>query len=633
MRGRAGGRAGRLAGGWHRVSFHGIDRLKVASAGLAAGILLAASAVCAPVHAAGDRPFVIAPVIEGLAACADRRVERNSWCEAHDGQLPVAVQALLDALEPGGAAGEVQLGYVLTVALLDLYRPDGSGSWRLDGRRIESLLDVIRQVPRPVVLYLAANHFDSSGPVTDALLRDPRNLMLMVDGRPPQLDYFGYRIAPYSLRTDESLPVNQLRFGALREVGKRVRALPAAVQERIVAITLAGEVHHLFADFAHGMGRYDGLQVTDYSTASQQAFRAWLARKYRTIDRLNAVTRERWRSFDEVNAPGADVWRHPRLPHGAHYDGHAGGRIPVAGWLWDPERKVQRLELRVNGRFAADVARGFNRLDVYRHVAAVTDPNVGFRHDLDFSRWEPGDYRLQLLAHTAQGIHEVARRRVVVEGARRSWLRTKWERWAARARQWWQGKVPPLAGVQVVLDTPRHDLQVLFNPLARDWNAFRSEQVTAFLAHVFAVARDAGLPPGKLYSHQILPHANSSWNAELFATDGSVGGALPWKQGFNTYGGAVAGEWIREFLKEGRITDYAVPEFHPQQWKRPGIHREALQLHRELGARFVSPYYLSIASDRERPARHQIEALEIRPNNPQDGSDALYRAIRDLAAQ
>jgi hypothetical protein len=603
-------------------------------------VLLLLAAACAPAARAADRPFVIAPVVEGLLDCGApagahqiHHVSPDSFCAAAGRDAPRAVGALLDTLEPGGPAGEVQVGYVLTLQLLALHVPDGAGGWRLDEGRIERALEIVRRVQRPVVLYLAANHFDSMGPVTEALAPDPRNRMEMGGGGDAKLDYFGYRIARYTLLSDAAIPVNALRFGALLALARRVRELPPAAQERIVAVALGGEIHHLFDDFAHGMGRYEQIRVTDYGPAAQQAFRAWLARKYGSIDALNAVTRERWSSFDQVRAPSGDVWRTPQLPHAAHYDGHAGGRVPVSGWIRDPGRKLKGLELWINGRHAAEVERGFNRLDVYRAIEAVDDPNVGFRHDVDFSAWEPGTYRLQLMARSAEGLHAVAETRVHVMGARRSRLAAWWERTVARVRFWLQREAQPLRGVEVNLDTPRHDLQVLYNPLARDWNAFRAEQVRGFMAHLFRAARDAGLPADKLYSHQILTRANSSWNADLFATDGSVDGALPWKQGFNTYGGAAHGEWIARFVAAHSIRDYGVPEFHPQQWKRPQVHREALELHRKLGARFVSPYYVSIASDRGQAPGQPVKALEIRPNNKLEGSDMLYQAIRELAGK
>ncbi len=226
----------------------------------------------------------------------------------------------------------------------------------------------------------------------------------------------------------------------------------------------------------------------------------------------------------------------------------------------------------------------------------------------------------------------VAQRRIHVAGARTSRLASWWQRLQARVSFVLQRGLHPLPSGKASLDLPLGEQVVLYNPLARDWNAYRARQVHDFLARLVELAAGAGLPRDKLYSHQILPQVNSSWNTDLFATEGTISPALPWKQGFNTYGGAAGGDWIRRFVQEGRLSDYGVPEFHPQQWKQPRAAVDALRLHQRLGARFVSPYYLSIASDRGLQSGAPVKAMEIRPNNKLEGSDMLFNAIREVAS-
>ena len=153
------------------------------------------------------------------------------------------------------------------------------------------------------------------------------------------------------------------------------------------------------------------------------------------------------------------------------------------------------------------------------------------------------------------------------------------------------------------------------------------------MQQLFRVAHDAGLPTDKLHSHQILPRANSTWNPALFATDAGTAAGLPWRPGLNTYGGTTDGPWIRKLLQAGPVAPYGVPEFHPQQWKRAEAPRQALELHQRLGAHFVSPYFISLISDREAKLDAAVSKLEIRANNPMEGSDNLYAAIRLLAKQ
>ena len=189
-----------------------------------------------------------------------------------------------------------------------------------------------------------------------------------------------------------------------------------------------------------------------------------------------------------------------------------------------------------------------------------------------------------------------------------------------------------LSGVRSWLDLPRQQQDVYFNPLARDWNLYRESQVYGFLKAFYDRAAKAGLPQDKLYSHQIVPRVNSSWNPQLLAVDLTLDGGTPWKQGLNMYGGATNSAWLREFMARRKISDYGAPEFNPQQWKRPGVALAALQTHLDGGARFVSPYYFSVIPDRFKGGgEHGVNRMELGPNNTKDGSDQFYRAIIEFA--
>lgn len=600
-----------------------------------AGCLLLLLLASQNVAAQTRKPLIIAPVVEGLLICDDRpdnqyrnMIDPGSQCVADHRNAVEATAHMLDALEPGGPKGAVQVGYTVTVQLLSLYRKR-EGRWVIDEARVDRVMDVLNQLKRPAILYLAANHFDTPGDITSYLEGDPANLMHLADGSVPVSAYFGYKVLPFTLQTDEAIPVNRFRFDALRHIAARVNALPKATRDRLVAITLAGEVHHMFRNFEGGMGSYDAVDVTDYSPASVAGFRSWLRKAYRSVEDLNRATGGSFRSFDEVEAPSKSMLSSPADAIG-HFDGFADGRVPVAGWLWDPKHRTTGLELYVDGKSVAQVPRDFNRLDVYRALDAVDDPSVGFRRDVDFSGWAPGEYSLQVVARTPTASYELGR--VLLEVASGpTWQRAETARHVARPVQ--LPGIAALPDVKSSLDLPKPRQKVMFNRLARDWNTYRAWQVNAFLAKFQQVARSAGLPADKLYSHQILPRVNSSWNPQFFATDDSVGQELPWKQGFNTYGGAAGGTWTSRYIQEKRLTDYGIPEFHQQQWKRPDAARKALALHQRLGARFVSPYYLSIIADRNQKTGATLNRLEIRPNNTLDGSDQLFGAIKELAAQ
>lgn len=581
-------------------------------------------------------PFIIAPTVEGLLLCdeatADARITTMdaayTLCRQRKLDGAAAVSRLLDTLEPGGPKGQVQVGYTATLQLLGLYQRTPKG-WAIDTARVDEFLRVITKVRRPVVVYLAADHFDSVGPITEDLLQDPRNLMQLRDGKPPELGYFGYRIMPYTLLTQDSIPVNRYRFEALRYVAQRVKTLPKAVQERIVAFTLAGELHQLFPDFENGMGAFQDIRVTDYSPASVADFRQWLATKYKTVAEFNARTGLAYASFDAIPAPSKDIRKEKLASFGEHYDAFAGGTLPLSGWLWDPQKKIAQLDVYVDGRHIAPMPRGLNRLDVYRAEESIHSPNVGFRYDFDYSALPPGRHRAQIVAQSNGSRYRIAEVEfIVVSRDQASVVQTK----PAAVTSLKNAKA--LAGVRSWLDIPKSLQDVYFNPLARDWNLYRQWQVKEFLAEFHRRALQAGLPTHKLYSHQIVPGVNSTWNPALFAAEQTLEAGVPWKQGLNMYGGTTDSDWMRQFMAQRKITDYGVPEFNPQQWKRDGVHLAAMQSHYDAGARFISPYYFSVVPQRFKGGgEHGVNRMELAPDNPKDGSDRFYQALIEFAKQ
>lgn len=612
-----------------------------------AGLLAAAAALPGMSLAAGPPatdggpparpPLIVAPTIVGMEVCddasADPAVTDFEAATAHCRQLgrtgARAVRDLLDTLEPGGPAGDVQVGFTATLQLLGLYHRTPRG-WEIDPARVDAFLRLITDVPRPVVVYLAANHFDAVGPLTRELSEDRRNLLQLPDGRSPVVEYFGNRVVPYTLLTDPSIPVNRYRFEALRHVAQRLQALPAAVRSRIVAVTLAGEVHQMFPDFENGMGDHGAQATTDYSPASVEGFRAFLATRYGSLQDLNTQLGSAFASFPEIQAPARDARSDAAIPVFQHYDASAAGSLAVAGWLWDPEGRIDGLDLYLDARYVGPVPRGFNRLDVYRTVQAIDSPNVGFRTDLDYRALPPGRHLAQIVARMGPArlrmfdvpFTVLPRDRGPV-GSRRP-----------PAVFGMQG-MEALPGVQMSLDLPVAGASgpaVLFNPLARDWNDYRAAQVVQWLKAFHTVAREAGLPADKLYSHQILPGVNSSWNPQLFAADATFGRSMPWRHGINLYGGATQSGWVRQLFASEGIQAYGVPEFHPQQWKKDGVALSALEFQRASGARFVSPYFFSVIPARFKKNTGQgIDRMELSPANPRDGSDRFYRALIEFA--
>ena len=578
--------------------------------------------------------FYLMPTVEGLFACPKglantslKGIEQvNNYCIVHKLDAATKVSRLLDQLEPGGPKGQVQVGYLATLQLLSLYKRQGK-EWVIDDRKLQAFLQVLSKIKRPVVVYLSTDHFDSQGALVDGLLQDPANLMLLSSGKPAMANYFGYRIAPYTLLTDDKIAVNFYRFQALQTVIQRLAKLPKEVQNRLIAVTLPGELHHMFSDFESGTGRYENIQVTDYSAASVAGFRAWLIEKYGSLKNFNTSHGFAFADANDIPAPSKDLRNGTTRTLAEHFDAYADGGLPIGGWLWDPQGRVKQLDLYIDGKRVGPVQQGFNRLDVYRTLAEVSTPNVGFRRDVDFSKIAPGQHVAQVVATSGPDLYLVGQ---VAFGIKQAGDK------AGKTTKPLDLKglkpLAELAGVKAWLDLPRAGIDLYFNPLARDWNQYRAWQVRRMMDRLTQIAANAGLPASKIYSHQILPGINSSWNPQLFAVEQTLGADIPWKMGINLYGGATNSDWVRQFLTVGKFTDYGVPEFNPQQWKRPGVHLEAMKSHYLGGARFISPYFLTTVPDLYRGGIvNGVNAMELRPDNPKDGSDQFYQAIRQFA--
>ncbi|WP_293187205.1 hypothetical protein [Ottowia sp.] len=556
-----------------------------------AGLLLAATPGHAQPTPAKRPPMVIAPNLEGMYLCdeavADPGVKdidaAYAYCRQRKLTGAAAVTRLVDTLEPGGPKGDVQVGYLATLQLLALYRHTPKG-WVIDTARADDFLKVISQVRRPVVVYFAADHFDSINPLATELRKDPRNLMQLRDGKPLELGYFGYPIIPYTLSTDPAIPVNKYRFQALDYMAKRMKALPKAVQGRIVAYTLAGELHQLFPDFENGTGAYQHIQVTDYSPVRWPGFASG----------CRASTTPSSSSMHATALPIPRSTRCPRRPRTsarkssprtvntttpsptARCRSQAGCGTPAHH---HPTGFVYRRQADRPRSPGIEPARRVPRRGVHQHA----QHRLSLR--LRLQRPPPGQHVAQVVAESGGARHKLGEVEFVV--VPRDQSRVKAPRPAVLTRL---KDAKQLPGARYWLDMPRPSQDVYYNPLARDWNLYRESQVYDFLKAFHARALKAGLPADKLYSHQIVPTANSSWNPQLFAAGTTLEGSAPLEARFEHVWRHHGQRMDARFPASHKISDYGVPGVQPQQWKRDGAHLAAMQSHYEGGARFISPF-------------------------------------------
>jgi hypothetical protein len=284
--------------------------------------------------------------------------------------------------------------------------------------------------------------------------------------------------------------------------------------------------------------------------------------------------------------------------------------------------------LYVDGELVGPMETGLNRMDVYEAEQMIDTPNVGFRFNLDYRAYPVGHHLIEVVAQVVGTTYLVANSEFVVVARDQSIpppLRSMQPNGFKDAKE--------LDGLRYWLDMPKRLQDVYYNPLAKDWDNYRAYQVNQFMAKFYDVALKAGLPASKLYSHQIVPEANSTWNPHLFESHLTLCKGIPWHAGLNMYGGVTNSAWMRNFIRAHQLNDYGSPEFNPQQWKKPGAALDALTAQYIDGARFVSPYFISISPQRFKFSDSSVlNGMELRPGNKKYGSDQFFRAIQEFAA-
>ena len=581
---------------------------------LAPAWALAALLASGPLAAAQAAPFVIAPMIEGQGYCKAGLVQPKlglaiAHCAQRKDSGVKELAAALNKLEPGGAKGAVQVGYTIGINLLE-YPKEG------EFNPFGFLTQALQQIDRPAVIYLFANHFAGSHaypPIqADSMAR-------FADQSVPTEKYFQRAIAPITLDLQAPISVNQQRSSALNKVGQWYASLPPKSRKKIIAFTLAGELHHFYDDFSTGMGRFDNIRITDYSPASVRSFQAWLRQRYGDVAALNKALGADFKDFSQVAAPSKNIQSESLGQFSEHFDSYAHGVLPIEGWLKQlaPDEKIR---IYLNGVALGEAEYGLNRQDVYEALPDVSTAQLGFRYLLDFSQLPRGKYTVQVVLEGAKS-YELAQRSLSVMGRSQEPIQNLGKNITA--------SVPP-SSLKFYLDHPAQEMAVFYNPLARDWLDFRSAQVTQAYDDWFDAAVKVGLPSERLFTHQIAVATVGGWNPVLFASDASLKGQHRYKKGINLYGGSASTALLqRHYLTPGEV--FGVPEFHTQAWKDKTVPGKVLHDLQQGGARFVSPYFLSMAPDKYRDQPNAHDKFRLSPDNKDYGSDHLYRAMADSA--
>lgn len=611
-------------------------RAGVAMAGIVLVLLLGVGGFL--VRDLGQKPLLLLPMIGALNNCllSPREGGNTTGCAGHPDSAVRLVNATLEQLGPRHSTdGAYDVGYTLNVPLLRLFTRGPQGVWQIDQAAAKRVANTIKDVDRPVLLYLFSTHFGVGGEMEAHLMRDPANVASTVDGPLPKDKYYHIDIFPWSVaRTDNELSLR--RQQAMEAVLAEVCRLGYADRKKVMGVSILGEVHQLFPGFESGMGYDSPYRITDYSDTSRAGFQSFLRSKYRSIQGFNDAMGSDYRDFSEVAPPSLDIRRDRLTRFHDHIDAYAAGILPVSGWVraggTDPAVQTW-VHLFLNGKPLARVPVRQGRQDVLAALPELGSADVGWRHDIDFSEFTPGIYQIDVAVEQGDGaLVHLGMRTVGVGDRRQGALKDM----PQHARPAWRGRTE---STRFSIDTPQDHVSVYFNPLVPQWHAYRESQVTAYLQHYAAVVRRSCLGREAIYTHQIVPFTNPGWDASRFAIQGSLATDTRMALGISLYGEPIYGTSLLHWLKERRALSpslgyrggarpYGITEFHPLRAMGREELRAALERHRAEGARFVS-FFLEPrwTGGRIEPG---MNLFSFDPDNKEYGSDVLYGAVADL---
>ncbi|HSW37362.1 MAG TPA: beta-galactosidase [Candidatus Saccharimonadales bacterium] len=561
-------------------------------------------------------PFYITPMLDAIGYYVDKNGNLDG------SQVSGQITNLLNQVEPGGAKGKVQVGYTLNIPIFSLFTKN-QGVWEFDNNKFQPYLDIIKNTDRPVVVFLYANHFSPLSPLTSELQQDKNNLMLLNDSSVPQSTYFQTEVLPFTLSADEAIPVNKYRTIGMARVLESLKAIDQKDPSKIVGVTLAGEIHQMFNNLMTAPGDFNQRYFTDYSEHSIKDFRQWLHDNFASLDELNNQAGTHFTTWESVMPPSKNLYDQ-KGESWEHFDSFASGNLPIFGWMYDAQKSF-KVTVYLDGAYQGEAEQGYGRLDVSESNPSVLSPNTGYRYNLDYSKLSAGSHTIEVKATYENGNQAlIGKRTIYVNDSKTSPLK----------KQFVTSSKDALPAVSAALDWPTNNLNLNFNPYAAIWQRFREYQVENFLNVVWDQSVATGFDRQKLFTHQIAPELNGSWNDALFGTNGNFSTSSHYQAGLNLYGGLTKSDLI---LKKTRGKRYALPEFNTLMPNNPNWALEALKFQHDNCAKFVSPYFMTIyPKDKQRDVLGRggnYGNFLVAPDNPRKGQDLFYKAIASYAQE
>lgn len=589
--------------------------------------------------------LLIAPVIGGLDSCIFKRKELlenepnepfTKLCMQSDSSPSAVINATIKTfVDRKFSEGDYRFGYTLYVPLLKLFRLDDQKNFVINPEFVQRVANTVRDVKRPMVLYLFSDHFGIDSPFEEMLAKNPENILQTKKGALPLDTYGPVELFPWSFVNTEN-QLTQLRAKAMNAVLDEVCKMPKKVQQRVEAVTILGESHHLYPKFETGMGYDAEYLITDYSPVSVKGFNKYLTEKFSDIQALNTYLGSKFTKFEEVTPPSKDIRKESMRHFWEHIDPYAHGVLPVSGWVARVQSKrPQTVHLYLNGEFLAKIPVKQGRQDVLDAFPLIGSPDVGWSYDLDFQKLPEGIHQIDVFVDDAAG--------GLTRLASRKWVHVGMTQAAPPTMP--MKALPEFktatAKMSFMVDHPRDLSSYYFNPLVVLWHDFRKSQVTAYLKYFETIAKSKCIPAERVYSHQILPFVNPGWDVTKFAVGQDLAVPETLNLGVSLYGEATYGTSFFEWFTQTRRKSYGVTEFHPLKAMNAKDLGAVFAKHKAHNAKFISFFADAEGLHRDTPVNAAADADDaggatastnfiFSKRNHSIGSSTLFESVREI---